>query len=485
MNAAEIDSITVLHSVSSKYATKQFSTKKDDSISNRSYGNEKFFSVATVAVGDIAQLGQALGRLVDKPFDFVIRGEPLPDINRKHARRLLHADKKTGDAATFQGRRRHWFMADIDHIPCPAAINPVIDPDGAIEYIIGLLPPELHDATCWWEFSSSQSVFADETLSAHLWFWSSGPLDDAELTRWALAVNQAARHKLIDPAPYRAVQAHYVARPIFKQLKDPLPRRYGMRQGLDAAVSLLIPPPHPKRPDEPLGQGYEPGLGVEAYLAEIGGPKGFRGPLVAAIASYVAIHGSSADAEPLKRQIRETLDKAHPGGRSASELERYASDDHLDAIVDWVRTHHGDQPPKGRQEDPPQHVVDPDIPIDPLEEDIRPAQFSDDHLALRFSEIHADKLRYVALWGTWMLWNATLWQHENTLKAFDLARALCRLASAQINDSRAVKLAAAIASAKTVAAVERLARADRCHAMMTDQFDADTWAFNRSRRGQT
>jgi putative DNA primase/helicase len=40
------------------------------------------------------------------------------------------------------------------------------------------------------------------------------------------------------------------------------------------------------------------------------------------------------------------------------------------------------------------------------------------------------------------------------------------------------KHAAAIASAKTVAAVERLARADRRLAAMIDQFDADPWLLN-------
>ena len=185
-----------------------------------------------------------------------------------------------------------------------------------------------------------------------------------ELTRWAMAVNQTLGHKLIDPALYRAVQAHYVAKPIFYNLKDPLPTRCGMRQGLDDALSLLIPPPHPKRSDDPLGEGYEPGLGVAAYLAEIGGPKGFRGPIVAAIASYVATYGNKADAEPLKRRIRDALAKADPGGRSAGELERYASDDHLDAIIDWVRAQHGDQPPKGHQQQPPPHIIDPDCARD-------------------------------------------------------------------------------------------------------------------------
>jgi Family of unknown function (DUF5906) len=352
--AVSTDTITVLFSTSGKFATKQYSRAKDGGIKNRSYGNETYFAVETGAIRDITHLAGVLERLADEPFRFVIRGEPLPGINEKRSRRLLHPDKKTGDPATFRERARHWFMVDIDHIPCPAAIDPISDPDGAIEYVIGLLTPELHDATCSWQLSSSQGVFpGDETISAHLWFWSAVPLDDAELTRWAVAENQIAGHKLIDPAVYRAVQAHYTAKPIFKSdLRDPLPKRYGMRQGLDDAVGLIIPAPNRKNPEEPSHSGYEPGLGVDAYLAEIGGAKGFRCPIVSAVASWISIHGSKANVEPLKALIRAAIARADPGNRPASEIERYASDQHLDEIVEWVLRRHGDQPPKGARTTP-------------------------------------------------------------------------------------------------------------------------------------
>src|SRR5262249_24031571 len=51
---------------------------------------------------------------------------------------------------------------------------------------------------------------------------------------------------------------------------------------------------------------------------------------------------------------------------------------------------------------------------------------SDDALALAFTNRHEHELRYVAPWGMWLLWDATLWKEERTLKAFDLARALAR-----------------------------------------------------------
>jgi hypothetical protein len=53
-------------------------------------------------------------------------------------------------------------------------------------------------------------------------------------------------------------------------------------------------------------------------------------------------------------------------------------------------------------------------------------EFSEDALALRFADLHADKLRYVAQWGKWLAWTGTHWESENTLAVFDMARKICR-----------------------------------------------------------
>src|SRR5262249_21203100 len=105
----------------------------------------------------------------------------------------------------------------------------------------------------------------------------------------------------------------------------------------------------------------------------------------------------------------------------------------------------------------------------------RPPQFSDDSLAMEFSARHADTMRYVAAWGQWMRWTGTHWAQDVTLSAFDLARAVCREAA---HGCGTPQIAAAIASAKTTAAVERLAKADRRHAATTDQWDSDVWLLN-------
>jgi putative DNA primase/helicase len=111
---------------------------------------------------------------------------------------------------------------------------------------------------------------------------------------------------------------------------------------------------------------------------------------------------------------------------------------------------------------------------EPRPDTVAPA-FSDDALALRFADDHADDLRYVAAWSRWLSYTGAHWQFDDTLKTFDLVRNVCRDTAARCNKS---KIATSITSAKTVAAVERLAKADRRIAATIDQWDADPWVLN-------
>jgi putative DNA primase/helicase len=101
--------------------------------------------------------------------------------------------------------------------------------------------------------------------------------------------------------------------------------------------------------------------------------------------------------------------------------------------------------------------------------------FSDEALALRFAQRHAGDLRYVAAWSKWVQWTGSYWRFDDTKLAFDLSRKVCREAAAECNKD---KIASNLASAKTVAAVERLALADRRIAATVDQWDADPWLLN-------
>jgi putative DNA primase/helicase len=116
------------------------------------------------------------------------------------------------------------------------------------------------------------------------------------------------------------------------------------------------------------------------------------------------------------------------------------------------------------------------------EAEVRPAEFSDDALAAEFSTHHDGHLLYVPAWSHWLRWDGCRWADDDTLRVFDLARAICRAAasraSAQMEGQSGLRLARAISSAKTISAIERLAQADARHTRRGDDFDADPWALN-------
>jgi putative DNA primase/helicase len=112
---------------------------------------------------------------------------------------------------------------------------------------------------------------------------------------------------------------------------------------------------------------------------------------------------------------------------------------------------------------------------DETQPEVNTAVYADDSLALKFTDQHGNDLRYTAAWGRWSIWNGAVWKQDMTWHVFDLARKVCRVESSGCQDNR---LASRIASAMTVAAVERLARADRRHAATIQQWDADPWLLN-------
>jgi putative DNA primase/helicase len=104
-----------------------------------------------------------------------------------------------------------------------------------------------------------------------------------------------------------------------------------------------------------------------------------------------------------------------------------------------------------------------------------PAQFTEDALALEFTIRFGADWSYVAAWGQWLTWSGARWERETTLRAFDLARLVCRDSAAPCPKP---SIKARLSSASTVAAVERLARADRRHAAASDKWDRDPWLLN-------
>lgn len=106
------------------------------------------------------------------------------------------------------------------------------------------------------------------------------------------------------------------------------------------------------------------------------------------------------------------------------------------------------------------------------------ALFADDTLALQFSALYEHDLRFVAGWGRWMRWNGHKWAQDTTLHVYDQVRLLCRTAAA---DATSATTKRAVASGKTIASVEKLARTDRRHALTVTDWDTDQWLLNTPR----
>jgi len=146
----------------------------------------------------------------------------------------------------------------------------------------------------------------------------------------------------------------------------------------------------------------------------------------------------------------------------------------IDAASEWPATSADTSAGRSSSSETPTEIAVPgDVP----------PEFTEEALALAFAGHHAADLRYCVAWGRWLIWDGRCWHMDETLCAFDCCRIICREASNRAltsieNIKLAARVASALASAKTVVAVERLAKADRRHAATVEQWDADEWHLN-------
>jgi len=122
---------------------------------------------------------------------------------------------------------------------------------------------------------------------------------------------------------------------------------------------------------------------------------------------------------------------------------------------------------------------DPDF----IDEEL-PIRYGENSSAQRFARKHAHELRFVNTWGKWMHWDGRRWVHESTILAFDLIREVCDEIAHEAERDQSLtpyqqtKIAITYSSARTVASVEKFARAARAHASLSGEWDQDKWAIN-------
>jgi len=242
------DFLTVLKSAGPKL-TKVFS---GDAVIP--YDRAKNFSSESLPIRNLSSLSAALLYLGGKPTRCVIRGA---FVGEEQAQAIISArglQVREGLYprlnALFDEVPHHWRCDDIDGY-VPMIMDPVEDPQGAIrELITTEYPPEFHNASYHWQLSSSHGR-KPGVLKCHIWWWIKTPYTGPEHKAWVRALGLP-----IDVAPYRKVQVHYVANPIFTDgAVDPIEKRAGLYRGDVDEVDLVIDPVAIAAADEVTHEG--------------------------------------------------------------------------------------------------------------------------------------------------------------------------------------------------------------------------------------
>jgi hypothetical protein len=308
------DTITVLRT-HGPLATKKITRLASGEWQIEPYGKAAHFAVEEIAAAGLADLARTLARVARDPRAFVIRGRPLPGIDRTRCRRLLYRtidEDGREHEPTLEPAARRWLAIDFDSLPTPVwnvealarrraairrdheqriepwplwrvddrgelpqpapffdgidphPIDPARDPELVVRAALATLPAEFLGHSCWWQMTSSAGIKLGIRL--RLWFWLDRPVSDLEAKRWLGG-------SPVDLALYSATQPHYIAAPIFDPPElDPVPRRSGITwaAGGDVVqVPELPEPPPPPAPEFCPRAGGNRNRRAESYAAAV------------------------------------------------------------------------------------------------------------------------------------------------------------------------------------------------------------------------
>ena len=118
-----MSAVTVLRTAPGLRATKLVRRNEIGEIQIDGYLAGKHFSVDEIAVGSVQEFAAVLDGISLDPRAFVIRGEPLPGIDRARCRRLIYTHED-GSPPTFRDVARPYVVLDFDQVPGPYRSDP-------------------------------------------------------------------------------------------------------------------------------------------------------------------------------------------------------------------------------------------------------------------------------------------------------------------------------------------------------------------------
>lgn len=229
------DTITILEAQAGNQACKQISAQPGG-YEIQSYSCGALFRHNQLEISNIVELSRTLTGLISEPTKLVIRGKLA--ANRKPRKDGTVFRKKVAGAwqGYFEDRPHHWLLIDIDSLPLPVGLSRSDDPESVVVHALAALGEPWRSAAVFWHASSKAGLPGISVAKLHLWFWLDTALSSQEATAVLRAINERAGYKLADEALARTVRIHYTANPIFVGMSDPMPCRYGLKNGELTAV---------------------------------------------------------------------------------------------------------------------------------------------------------------------------------------------------------------------------------------------------------
>lgn len=201
--------------------TKTFYVDDSGKVIKQDFQNPVLFNVSRRYIDNLESLAQHITEISQDPHSVIIRGIPHQRFQAPVTRRLENFDEHPEGTP--------WVMLDFDNIT--TAADPLSE--SAIEELIWKLPAEFHQASYFYQHSSSAGILDSEGIplksgaNVHLFFWLDRRIPGKWLSaylekhcleqdHYQIVENGHVRVKtIIDPSVItNAVQPHYIVPPV-------------------------------------------------------------------------------------------------------------------------------------------------------------------------------------------------------------------------------------------------------------------------------
>lgn len=233
------DTITILRSRGRRLAKL---VKADGAIVG--YDEARTFTAIEHDVENLDGLHRLLAWLSGRPDRCIVRAALINPTITGPIRRLLYADRETGDQPTLYEAQRFWIATDWDALDKPDDVD-VTDLAACGRVALERLPPAFRRAATIVCATGSHGV--KPGIRIRLWHWLDRAITGKEIERWLAGIAG------LDVSVFRPAQIIYTAAPVFEVGADLLPNRVALIRGDDRVVvppheKLAPPPPRQAKP---------------------------------------------------------------------------------------------------------------------------------------------------------------------------------------------------------------------------------------------